>query len=194
MKKNIWENVYYRLNDETEIKLSLLFCIREASIPISDIELKHFMLDATSVDFIALCSAIAEMQAEGYIEIVWRDEIEKYSLTQKGNELLDMFCDKIMASVRASLRRCINEYFRREQEKARVRAEIIPIKKDTYALDIEVKEGKDTLIRMSLFAGSRKRAISMRRAFSEDPMELYTTVVSYLNSKKTEDSDTELTI
>lgn len=191
MKKNIWENVYYRLNDETEIKLSVLFCIRYADLPISDIELKHFMLEATSVDFIDLCSAISSMQSDDYIKTVWRDEIEKFDLTPRGSELLDMFEDKIMASVRSSLRRTIDEYFRREQEKARVRCDIVPVKKDAYSLDIELKEGKDTLITMSLFVGSRERAIALRRGFQSKPMEVYSGIVALLSEaeEKKDDSD-----
>ncbi len=184
MKKNFLENVYYRLNDETEIKLSVLFCIRHADMPISDIELKHFMLDATSVDFIDLCSAISAMQEDDYIEIVWRDEIEKYEMTQRGAELLDMFEYKIMASVRSALRRAIDEYFRREEEKEKVRAEIVPIDRDTYSLEIELKEGKNTLLSMNVFAGSREKAILMRRAFLKDPMALYTEIATSLSKKE----------
>ncbi len=180
MKKSIWENVYYRLNDETEIKLAVLFCIRYADIPISDIELKHFMLDATSVDFIDLCSAISAVQAEGYIRTVSREEIDKYDLTLRGGETLDMFEDKIMASVRASLRRTIDEYFRREQDKAQVRCEIEPVKKDAYNVNIELKEGKNTFITMSVFAGSKDKAYSLRRGFLSDPMGMFSRITELL--------------
>lgn len=181
MKKNIWENVYYRLSDETEIKLSVLFCIRYADIPISDIELKHCMLDATSVDFIDLCSAIAAVQAEGYIRIVSREETDKYELTTRGNETLDMFEDKIMASVRSSLKRTVDAYFRREQNKVQVRCEIEPAKKDTYSVNIEVKDGKYSLLAMSLFAGSKQHAFSLRRGFLQDPMKTYESIVTMLS-------------
>ena len=187
MKKNIWDNVYYRLNDETEIKLSVLFCIRYADIPITDIEVKHFMLTATSVNFMDLCSAIDAVVSDNYIKKVWRDEVEKFDLTQQGNELLDMFEDKIMASVRASLKNTIDEYFRREREKAQYRCEIIPVGKDAYHVEIELKEGKNTLITMSVFAGSRETAIRLRRGFKADPMGVYSDIVSMLS--KTDDSE-----
>lgn len=188
MKKNIWDNVYYRLNDETEIKLSVLFCIRYADLPVTDIEIKHFMLSATSVDFIVLCSIIDSMLADDYIKKVWRDEVEKYDLTSRGKEMLDMFEDKIMASVRSSLKDTINEYFRREQEKAQAQCEIVPLGKDKYQLDIVLKEGKDTLITMSVFAGSRENAIRLRRGFHADPMGTYTGLISLL-TKAANDED-----
>ncbi len=191
MKKNIWENVYYRLNDETEIKLAVLFCIHVAEMPISDIELKHLMLDATSVDFIDLCSAISEMQTEDYIRIVWRDEVEKYDMTPRGSELLDMFEDKIMASVRSSLRRAINEYFQREQNKIQVRAEIEPMKKDTFGVNIELKEGKNTLITMSLFAGSKEKAYALRRGFLSDPVEMYAKIATMFSEADPQKKDEE---
>ncbi len=181
MKKNILENVYYHLNDETEIKLSVLFCIRYADLPITDIEVKHFMLSATSVDFMALCSQIDDMIKDNYIKKVWRDAVEKYDITPQGSELLDMFEDKIMASVRKSLKDAIDEYFRRENEKAKAKCEIVPLGKDANNLDIELKEGKHTLMKLSLFAGSRQKAFSLRRGFQKDPFQFYSQMISILS-------------
>lgn len=189
MKKNIWDNVYYRLNDETEIKLSVLFCIRYADVPITDIEVKHFMLSATSVNFMDLCSAMDKMFSDNYIKKVWRDEVEKYDLTSQGRELLDMFEDKIMASVRASIKNTIDEYFRREQEKAQIRCEISPVGKDVYNVDIELKEGKNTLVTMSVFAGSREKAIAFRRRFQADPAGFYSGIVSLLSDSGKSEED-----
>lgn len=189
MKKNIWDNVYYRLNDETEIKLSVLFCIRYADVPITDIEVKHFMLSATSVNFMDLCSAMDKMFSDNYIKKVWRDEVEKYDLTSQGRELLEMFEDKIMASVRASIKNTIDEYFRREQEKAQIRCEISPVGKDVYNVDIELKEGKNTLVTMSVFAGSREKAIAFRRGFQADPAGFYSGIVSLLSDSGKSEED-----
>ena len=191
MKKNIWKNVYYRLSDETEIKLSVLFCIRYADIPISDIELKHCMLDATSVDFIDLCSAIAAVQEEGYIRIVSRAETDKYELTARGNETLDMFEDKIMASVRSSLKRTVDAYFRREQNKLSVRCEIEPAQKDIYHVNVELKDGKYSLLTMSLFAGSKQHAFSLRRGFLQDPVKAYESIVAMLSDADPQKDETE---
>lgn len=182
MKKNIWDDVYYRLNDETEIKLSVLFCIRYADIPLSDIEVKHFMLTATSVNFMDLCSAVDSMLNESYIKKVWRDEIEKFDLTEHGKELLDMFENKIMASVRSSIKNTIDEYYAREREKSQYRCEIVPAGKDAYYLDIELKEGKNTLVAMSVFAGSRASAIRLRRGFKNNPMNVYSGIISILTA------------
>lgn len=189
MKKNTWENVYYRLNDETEIKLAILFCIQYAGFPLSDIELKHMMLTATSVDFMDLCSGIEAVILDGYMKKAWRDEIEKFTLTEQGQELLDMFEDKIMASVRASLKSTIDDYFKREEAKAQVKCEIVPMGKDKYNLDIELKEGKNTLVEMSVFVGSRDTAIRLRRGFNADPMGFYSGLISMLSKaeEKTEE-------
>lgn len=181
MKKNMWDNVYYRLNDAAEIKLSLLYCINYAGIPISDIEIKHFMLTATSVNFMDLCASIEEIFSENYAKKVWRDEIEKYDLTEQGQELLEMFEDKIMASVRSSLKETIDEYFKREKEKAQAKCEIVPLGKDRYNLEIELKEGNSELLKMSLFAGSREKAIELRQGFNENPIGLYSSIIEKLS-------------
>ena len=116
MKKDILENVYYRLKDEHEVKLSILYSIKYAGIPVSDTEIKHFMLDATSVSFVDLCINLTSLLDGGYLKSVWRDEIEKYDLTEQGLELIEMFSDKIMVTVRESLRKSIDEYFGRDAD------------------------------------------------------------------------------
>lgn len=191
MKKNIWENVYYRLNDPAEIQLAILYAIRYADLPVSDIELKHFMLQATSVDFIDLCSIITKTLDDNHMKTVWRDEMEKYMLTPTGAELLEMFEDKIMSSVRTSLRNTIDEYYVREQEKARVRCDITPAGRDTYHLDIELKEGKMELLTMSLFAGSRETAMSMRRHFKADPLGAYAKLLELLTPTEEQKEEEE---
>ena len=91
MKKNIWENVYYRLKDPVEIKLAVLYVIFYADIPVSDVELKHCMLEGTSVDFLDLCNVILELISENHIKTVWRDETDKYVLTASGEDMISMF-------------------------------------------------------------------------------------------------------
>ncbi|MBQ4516451.1 MAG: DUF4364 family protein [Clostridia bacterium] len=186
MKKNIWENVYYRLNDPVEIQLAILYSVKYADIPITDIELKHFMLQATSVDFIDLCSIITKTLDDNHMKTVWRDEMDKYILTQSGTELLEMFEDKIMASVRSSLRNTIDEYFVREQQKAQLRCDITPTDRDTYTFDVELKEGKMELLNLSVYAGSRETAMSMRRHFKRDPLGMYSKILEVLTPTEEE--------
>lgn len=186
MKKNIWDNVYYRLNDPAEIQLAILYAVRYADLPVSDIELKHFMLQATSVDFIDLCSIITKTLEDNHMKTVWRDETDKYVLTQSGTELLEIFEDKIMSSVRESLRNTIDEYFVREQEKARVRCDVVPAGKDSYCMEVELKEGKMELLTMSVFAGGREKAVSMCRHFKNDPLGLYTQLLELLTPTREE--------
>ena len=70
MKKNIWENVYYRLKDPVEIKLAILYVLYYADIPVSDVELKHCMLEGTSVDFLELCDVIERLLEENHMKTV----------------------------------------------------------------------------------------------------------------------------
>ena len=190
-KKNIWENVYYRLRDPAEIQLAILYAIRYADIPITDIELKHFMLQATSVDFIDLCSIITKTMDDNHMKTVWRDETEKYVLTASGSELLEMFEYKIMASVRSSLRNTIDEYYIREQQKAQIRCDIAPAGRDSYNLEIELKEGNIKLLAMSIFAGGRETAINMRRHFKHNPLGMYSKLLKVLTPTEEEIKEEE---
>ncbi len=183
-------NVYYRLNDPAEIKLCILFCIRYAGEPLSEKDIKHLLLSATSIDFIDLCDAIDKLSPENYIKKVWRDETEKYDLTSQGKETIDVFDDKIMASVRASIKTTIDDYFKREGQKAQIKSVVSPIAKDLYNVDVEIIEGKTTLLSMTVFTGNKEKAARYAKGFRKKPMEFYTSVIESL-SRLADESENE---
>ncbi len=175
------DNVYYRLKDAGEIKLCVLLCIRYAGEPLSDAVIKHLMLTATSVDFLELCGIIEELSPDNYINKVWRDEVEKYDLTQQGMDTIDEFEDKIMASVRASIKSTIDEYFKREGQKAQVKCTLVPIAKDMYNVDVKITEGKTTLLDMTVFTGNKEKSAKFAKGFRKNPMKLYEKIIAALS-------------
>ena len=180
LKPDMLNNVYYRLNDAGEIKLCILLCIRYAGEPLSDKDIKHLMLSGANVDFIELCDAIEKLIPENYIKKVWRGEIEKYDLTQQGQETIDEFDNKIMASVRASLKKTIDKYFNREGQKAQVKCSLLPIGKDLYNVVVEISEGKTTLLSMTVFTGNKEKSARFAKGFRKKPMEFYESVINSL--------------
>lgn len=173
MKKNIWENVYYRLKDPVEIRLAILYVIFYADIPVSDVELKHCMLEATSVDFLDLCDIIGKVLAENYVKTVWRDEIEKYVLTPSGADMIAMFEDKLLPSVKSSLKHSVDQYYKNESSRKSLRCDVRPVGDNVFNVELELKEGKNSLLALSLMAGSKQRALTMCRTFRRDPYAVY---------------------
>lgn len=173
MKKNIWENVYYRLTDPVEIKLAILYTLSYAHIPMSDVELKHCMLEGTSVDFLELCNVLIQVQEENYIKTVFRDEMDKLALTPSGEDAISMFEDKLLPSVKENLKNAVDKFYQNEESRKSIRCDLIPMAGNQFSVDLEYKEGKNTLLALSLFAGNKQRALSMCRAFRKSPYDFY---------------------
>ena len=173
MKKNIWENVYYRLKDPIEIKLAVLYVIFYADIPVSDVELKHCMLEGTSVDFLDLCNVILELVSENHIKTVWRDETDKYVLTASGEDMISMFENKLLASVKNSLKNAVDQYYKNESSRKSIRCDVVPVSEQMFQAELELKEGKMPILALSILAGSKQKALSMCRAFRKDPYAFY---------------------
>ena len=186
MKKNIWDNVYYHLNDPEEIRLAILYAIRYVGVPVSDIELKHFMLSATSVEFLDLLAQIDALLKDNHIKTVERDDGDHYDFTKSGREMIDFFEDKIKVSVRESLRECIDAYYHRQKMESRVKATLIPTEQNAYLLGMRILEGKTTLLEASVFAGDRERAIRLKKNFEANPIDVYTGLVRLLEREQVE--------
>lgn len=181
-----FDNIFYRLNDPGEIRLCILLCLRYAGEPLSDGDIKHIMLSATSVEFIDLCDAIEKLMPENYIKQVTRGEVEKFDLTAQGTETIDVFDDKIMASVRASIKRTIDEYLNREGPKTQVKCIVTPAERDLYNVEVKITEGKTTLLTMTVFTGNKEKAARYAKGFRKKPMEFYASVIGLLSNFATE--------
>ncbi len=173
MKKNIWENVYYRLKDPVEIKLAILYVIFHADIPVSDVELKHCMLEATSVDFLELCDIIGQLLDENHMKTVWRDEMDKYVLTPSGEDMISMFENKLLPSVKSSIKNSVDQYYKNETARKSLRCDVVPLGDQMFQVELELKEGKTSLLTLSIFAGNKNKALTMCRAFRHDPYGFY---------------------
>ena len=188
MKKNIWENVYYRLKDPVEIKLAVLYVIFYADIPVSDVELKHCMLEATSVDFLDLCDIIGQLLSENHMKTVWRDEMDKYVLTPSGEDMISMFENKLLPSVKNSLKHSVDQYYKNETSRKSLRCDVVPITDQLFQVELELKEGKTSLLALSLFAGNKNKALSMCRGFRHNPYEAYEKITALLTEFDEEDN------
>lgn len=188
MKKNIWENVYYRLKDPVEIKLAVLYVLFYADIPVSDVELKHCMLEGTSVDFLLLCDVIEQLLTENHIKTVWRDEMDKYVLTPSGEDMISMFENKLLASVKSSLKDSVDLYYKNESSRKSIRCDLVPLTENSFQVNLELKEGKHSLFTLALFAGSKERALVMCRRFRENPYGFYEAISGYLVSETNEET------
>ncbi|MBR6729687.1 MAG: DUF4364 family protein [Clostridia bacterium] len=186
MKKNIWENVYYRLKDPVEIKLAVLYVLFYADIPVSDVELKHCMLEATSVDFLSLCDVIQMLLEENHMKQVWRDEMDKYVLTSSGEDMVSMFENKLLASVKSSLKHSVDQYYKNESSRKSIRCDLVPVHDNSFQVNLELKEGKHELVTLSLFAGNKERALSMCRRFRENPYGFYEMISDFLTENREE--------
>ncbi len=187
MKKNIWENVYYRLKDPVEIKLAVLYVLFYADIPVSDVELKHCMLEGTSVDFLELCEMIEQLITENHIKTVWRDELDKYVLTPSGEDMISMFENKLLISVKNSLKHSVDQYYKNESSRKSIRCDVVPLSDSTFQVNLELKEGKHEMLTLSLFAGGKERALSMCRHFRENPYGFYEDITNLLMREGTQE-------
>ena len=128
MKKDIWSNVYYRLNDPAVIRLAVLYVLKYVDLPISQMDLKHVMLDATNVDYFDLCGAIDDLHRENFIKTVLRDEINKYILTEEGADLINSL-EKDMAFAEVTNNQTALDNLEKEKASLTIKAnEILSIK------------------------------------------------------------------
>ena len=79
--------------------------------------------------------------------------------------------------IRVSTERAnIDDYLKRDINKPLVKSIIVPASGENFNVELLIENSKNTLMKLSLFAGGREAAISMRKHLEANSWEIYTKI------------------
>ena len=64
-------------------------------------------------------------------------------------------------------------------------AELLPLNEREYMADFGIFDGKTTLMRLTVYAGTKESANSMIKIFKKNPQKAYETVIDLLSEEET---------
>ena len=167
--------------DQITIQYIILFTLNKADRIITHDQLTSLVLDCCNIKFTEFRIAVDNLEKIGHIRIFSPDGKETYcELLPAGCEASGFFEKKIPIYIREPIEEYIPVFFREETVKRSVRAELLPL-----------NERETPLMKLAVYAGTRKYANSMIREFKKNPQKLYETVIELIgnNLDETENED-----
>ena len=179
--------VYKReIKDQIKIQYIILYTLNEANRVVTHDQLTSLVLDKCNIPFTEFRIALDNLEKIGHIRVFSPDGKETYlELLPLGKEANSFFNKKIPTYIKGLIKDYIKPFFREEVIKRSVVGELLPLNEKEYMADLGIYDGNTPLLKISIYAGTRKYANSMIREFKRDPQKVYETVLEMLGNEET---------
>ena len=172
--------------EKAENKIILLYFIQKIRIPVSNMQLTRLMLESRYMNYFLLQQGLQELFADRLIIAETRDNIDYYTISSEGEEMLDMFLNILTAGIRKNLddtAEAIRPAFRHETS---VTADYTPENEHEYEVKCRIIENDRPLIDIRLSVGSREDARNICNNWETYAKEIYPQMIGVLLRKETE--------
>lgn len=170
------------ITDMVMIQYIILFTLAKADRIVTHSQLSTLILDNCNINFTDYRIALDNLLNIGFVRVFNSSDNNQYlELLPKGVESNEFFQGSIPVYIREPIEKSIAPFFREEELKKSIRAELTPLNETEYMADCGVYEGNTPLMKLSVYGGTRKMAASMVRKFREDPEKIYRLIMSQLS-------------
>lgn len=175
------------ISDQVTIQYIILFALAKANRIVTHSQLTSLVLDNCNIKFTEFRIALDNLEKLEYVRVFSPDEKQTYcELLPAGLEANGFFYKKIPVYIREPIEEYVAPFFRDEIIKQSIVADILPLNSKEYMADLSIYDGKTPLMKLSVYAGTRKFANSMVREFKKDPQKVYETVLELIGNEENE--------
>ena len=163
-----------------ENKLLLLYILKTLKQPISNTQLTEIVLENSFINYFTLQQYIAELDESKFIEYTEVMDKKLLKLTDKGENVLSFFKDRISPS-KISL---INEYIKLHidliKKELTIKSDYTIEADDSFIVDIQALENNYPLIELKLQVPTKNPATYLCNKWQENPSEIYDQIINLL--------------
>lgn len=177
------------ITDQVMIQYIILFTMAKADRVVTHNQLTSLVLDNCNIKFTEFRIALDNLEKIGHIRTFRPAGKETYcELLPMGREANTFFESKIPIYIKEPIENYIAPFFKEETIKKSVTAELLPLNSREYMADFGIYDGSTPLMKLSVYAGTRKYANSMIREFKKDPQKIYETIINMIGNEQTENT------
>lgn len=165
---------YYSITDPVEIRIMILYALREATEQISRPQLTHSLLASADVDMFDICDAMAFLeQANEIFRYTNSEGREVMDLTDSGKISAECFYKELPLQVREYIVKTLKELHAFKEEQNRLTAKTVPVSFTDYSAQLGLRESETDLLTMTVFAKDEEIADVMCKNFKKKHAEIY---------------------
>ncbi len=170
----------YSFDDKIDVKLITLFIVENFKMPVPNSFIVDTLMLEPFINYFDLQNQMAELMEEEFVTYYTENNDRFYSITNKGTQALEFFCDRIPKTVRERLLRAIKIKVKELKNALSIKAAYTKVNDIEYSVDLGISEGHFDMLSVSVSVGDEVMAKKMCASFKENPQTTYSELLSVL--------------
>jgi predicted transcriptional regulator len=175
------EVIMYESSSElAENKLLMLYVLKEIKNPITNTQLTEIILENNFINYFTFQQYLSELEESKFVEYNEVNDRKLLMLTEKGDNVLSLFKDRISPSKISIINVYIKEKIEYIKKELTIHADYTLGSNDCFIVDLKAIENQSLLMDLKLSVPSKKQATSICKKWKENPSEIYTNIINFL--------------
>lgn len=170
----------YFFDSEIDIKLIILFILKNFKAPASDAEISDIIVENNFADYFSIASCLVELTETGLIFRRQYDEGAKLVLAPLGEDAAKDFTKSLPFTVRERLLLSIKQAKTARKESDEIVAEYTKVNEMEYRTDCKILEQGFEIFSLSFSVATLEAAQKITRMFKKDPELVYRNILHLL--------------
>lgn len=178
--------MYENSSELAESKLLLLYILKTLKQPISNTQLTELILEQNLLNYFTLQQYLSELEASAFIEYHEVSGKNLLAITEKGENVLSLFKDRVSPSKTNIINSYIKEKIDSIKKELTIQSDYTLGKNDSFIVDIKALEDEVPLLDLQLAVPTKKQAIYLCNKWKENPSKIYNDIISLLFNEDNE--------
>ena len=163
-----------------ENKLLVLYILKVLKQPITNSQLTEIILENSFINYFTLQQYISELLEAQFINYIEVSDKNLIRLTEKGENVLSFFKDRISASKLNSITEYIKSHIDLIKKELTIHSDYTITKNNNFLIHIKALEDDSPLIDLKLSVPTKKQATYVCNKWQENPSEIYNQIIKLL--------------
>jgi predicted transcriptional regulator len=172
--------MYENSSELAENKLLMLYVLKAIKKPISNTQLTEIILENNFINYFTLQQYLSELEESKFVEYHDINNKRLLILTEKGDNVLSLFKERISPSKLSSTNDYIKEKIESIKKELTIHADYTLGNTDSFIVDLKAIEDDALLMELKLSVPSKNQATSICNKWKENPSQIYTNIINLL--------------
>jgi len=164
-----------------ENKVLILYILNKLENPITNDGLLRLVLSVMDMNYFYFQQFLLDLLENQYIARFDIDGKHTYSITEKGQEALELTNDMLPGIMKLKVDTSFQSELTSTAEEESIVAEFTPRSENDYTVTCKINENNTCIFEVSVFAGSREEAKKIVDNWKENAYRIYPEILNSLN-------------
>lgn len=172
--------MYENSSELAENKLLMLYILKSIKDPISNVQFTEIILENNFMNYFIFQQYLSELESSKFVEYHENNDKKLLSLTEKGDNVLSLFKDRLSPSKISIINEYVKEKWESIKRELTIQSDYTLANNDGFIVDLKAVENDGLLMELKLAVPSKEQATSICSKWKENPSEIYNHIINLL--------------